>query len=229
MRNSGDAAEGVLVANGRVGPNKKQLSRERSVEVILRTALKEMVKRGYRNTTIDQIADASGYTKGAVYHYFVSKEELLMSVLDMVEQDVITGQLPDGADGARARDQLVRFLHSQAARALERADSFLFLVTLAGDLSNLGEAVGNRVDAIFIRLGRVFEHIVLAGQQSGEFAREVSAVDLTRMYVSTFSGNVLLWHRSGRREDIGHSQVRALRIAFLCMLERNSPANGEPR
>jgi len=229
MRNSLDAGEGVLVGNVRISPNKKQLSRERSLETILRTALKEMVKRGYRNTTIDQIADASGYTKGAVYHYFVSKEELLMCVLDMVEQDVITDDAPDRSEGTPARDQLVGFLHSQAARALERADSFLFLVTLAGDLSNLGEAVGNKVDAIFNRLGRSLEHIVLAGQESGEFAREVSAVDVTRLYVSSFSGNVLLWHRSGRRDEIGRSQVRALRIAFLSMLDRAAPPSHPPR
>jgi AcrR family transcriptional regulator len=226
MRSSMDAAGGMAVA-GPNGLNKKQLSRERSVETILRTALKVMVKRGYRNTTIEQIADASGFTKGAVYHYFDSKEELLMAVLDMVEQDVVTAEAPKRAEVASASDQVVRFLHAQGARALERADSFLFLVTLAGDFSNLGEAVGRKVDAIFDRLGEAFQQIVLAGQESGEFARQVSAVDLARLYVSSFSGNVLLWHRSGRREDIGRSQVRALRIVMLSVLNR-SAISGSP-
>lgn len=218
-----------MLGNARATLNKKQMSRERGLETILRTALKVMVKRGYRNMTIDQIAETSGYTKGAIYHYFASKEELLMSVLDMVEHDVITVETPDGVDGGRARDRLVRFLHSQAARALERADSFLFLVTLVGDLSNLGEAVGNKVDAVFDRLGRVFERIVLTGQESGEFSRQVCAVDLTRLYVSGFSGNVLSWHRSGRRDEIGRSQVRALRIAFLCMLDPAGRPAAAPR
>jgi AcrR family transcriptional regulator len=218
---NGAAAAAVVGAAPRLVLNKKQLSRERSLEIILRTALKVMVKRGYRNTTIEQIADASGFTKGAVYHYFTSKEELLMSVLDLVEQDVITDELPQGAHGASARDQVVRFLHSQAMQALEHADSFLFLVTLAGDLSNLGEPVGHRVDAIFNRLGRVLERIVLAGQKAGELSSQISAVDLTRHYVSSFSGNVLVWHRSGRREEIGRSQVRALRLLVLGVLTPN--------
>lgn len=223
MRSNGDTGNGALAGAARGSLNKKQLSRERSLETILRTALKVMVKRGYRNTTIEQIADASGFTKGAVYHYFTSKEELLMAVLEMVEQDVISDEFPEGADGASASDQLVHFLHSQAAQALKHADSFLFLVTLAGDLSNLGEPVGNRVDAIFNRLGRVFQQIVLDGQETGELSGQISAVDLTRHYVSSFSGNVLLWHRSGRREEIGRSQVRALRLLILSVVSGKGP------
>lgn len=214
-----DEAKGTAPGAARVALNKKQLSRERGLETILRTALEVMVRRGYRNMTIDQIAETSGYTKGAIYHYFASKEELLMAVLEMVEQDVITVEAPEPAGDGGATARLVRFLHAQGARAGERADSFLFLVTLAADLSNLGEPVGNKVDAIFDRLGGVLERIVLDGQQSGQFSRRVSALDLTRLYVSGFSGNVLSWHRSGRQEEIGRSQVRALRIAMLSMLD----------
>lgn len=218
------AAAGLRTAPN--GLNKKQLSRERSLETILRTALKVMVKRGYRNTTIDVIADESGFTKGAIYHYFESKEELLMKVLDMVDQDVMTEDKQAAEEGVRASQQLVRFLHSQALRALERADSFLFLVTLAGDFSNLGEAVGAKVDGIFQRLGDALKRIVLAGQESGQFSRQMSAEDLRHFYVSVFTGNVLLWHRSGRRPELGRSQVRALRIALLSVLayDRGSTA-----
>ncbi|MDM0014925.1 helix-turn-helix domain-containing protein [Variovorax sp. J22P168] len=210
--------------------NKKQLSRERSVETILRTALSVMVKKGYRNTTIEHIADSSGLTKGAVYHYFNSKEDLLMAVLEMVEGDVVTGEVVDPGDRVMAADRLVQFIHSQGERAFERADSFLFLVTVAGDFSNIGEAVGAKVEAIFDRLGRVLRGIVLEGQAAGQFSQRVSPDDLTRLYVSSFSGNVLQWHRSGRRADIGRSQVRALRLALLSVLHPDRvPTSSRPR
>lgn len=219
MRDSAGVSLGTPGRDAQAGLNKKQLSRERGIEIILRSALKLLVKKGYRNTTMEQIADASGFTKGAVYHYFESKEVLLMAVLDLVEQDVITlKEVPGSQQDASASDRLIRFLHTQGARALERADSFLFLVTLLADLSNLGEAVGDKVDAIVDRMGAALQDIVRAGQDTKEFGRQVSAVDLTRLYVSTFCGNVLLWHRSGRREDIGKGQVRALRIAMLSVL-----------
>ena len=228
MRSSNDAGASPAIGVAPNGLNKKQLSRERSLETILRTALTVMVKKGYRNTTIDQIADASGFTKGAVYHYFESKEELLMTVLDMVEQDVITHDEPAAEDGALASEQLVSFLHSQALRALERADSFLFLVTLAGDFSNLGDTVGTKIDGIFRRLGDSLKRIVLAGQKSGQFSREMSAEDLRHFYVSVFTGNVLLWHRSGRLDALGRSQVRAMRIAFLSVLTQVDAAAPAP-
>jgi AcrR family transcriptional regulator len=206
MRNGLEADAAATPTRPRSGLNKKQLSRERSVEIILRSALTALVRKGYRNTTIEHIAEASGMTKGAIYHYYESKEDLLMAVLDMVERDVIIEEEPSSADAR------------QAARALERADSYLFLVTLAGDLSNIGETVGNKVDFIMNRLGNTFERIVLTAQKAGHFSRRVTAGDLTRLWVSSFSGNVLVWHRSGRQDDIGRSLVRALRITCLSAL-----------
>lgn len=218
MRNGLEADSAATPASPRSGLNKKQLSRERSVEIILRSALTVLVRKGYRNTTIEHIAEASGMTKGAIYHYYDSKEDLLMAVLDMVERDVIIEEEPSSADVKQAVGQLAAFINSQGARALERADSYLFLVTLAGDLSNIGETVGNKVDFIMNRLGNTFERIVLTAQKAGHFSRRVTASDLTRLWVSSFSGNVLVWHRSGRQNDIGRSLVRALRITCLSAL-----------
>jgi AcrR family transcriptional regulator len=223
MANSLDMGGKAQQSTPKIRLNKKQLSRERSVETILRSALGVFVQKGYRNTTIEQIAEASGLTKGAVYHYYESKEVLLLAVLDMVEQDVITEEELSRSDVPEANERLVAFIHAQGARALERADSFLFLVTLAGDLSNVGEEVGAKVDAILSHLGDTFQRIVMVGQKTGRFTRQVSAGDLTRLYISSFSGNVLLWHRSGRRDDIGRSLVRALRIACLSVLNHSAP------
>ena len=37
---------------------------------------------GFRLTTLDRVADAAGYTKGAVYSNFASKEDLYVAVAD---------------------------------------------------------------------------------------------------------------------------------------------------
>ncbi|MGI8958999.1 MAG: TetR/AcrR family transcriptional regulator [Bryobacteraceae bacterium] len=49
-------------------------------EEIAAAALNLFCKRGYNVTTIDEIA-AAGVTKGAVYHHFDSKEDLLQSAM----------------------------------------------------------------------------------------------------------------------------------------------------
>lgn len=53
----------------------------RRVELI-DVALKLFAERGFRGTTIADIATATGTAHGLVYHYFRSKDELLEAILD---------------------------------------------------------------------------------------------------------------------------------------------------
>src|ERR1700753_3159960 len=39
-------------------------------------------EQGYAQTSVQQIVDAAGVTKGAMYHYFRSKDDLLFDIYD---------------------------------------------------------------------------------------------------------------------------------------------------
>lgn len=54
------------------------MSPNSSVEDAARTAAVELFARhGIANTSVQQIVEAAGVTKGAMYHYFRSKDDLL--------------------------------------------------------------------------------------------------------------------------------------------------------
>ena len=50
---------------------------EITVEKILEVAQRLFLEKGYDNTKIQDIADELGLTKGAIYHHFKSKEEIM--------------------------------------------------------------------------------------------------------------------------------------------------------
>jgi AcrR family transcriptional regulator len=50
----------------------------RTKQLILDTAAKMMDERGYDNVAVDDVVDACGVAKGTFYHYFKSKEDLLI-------------------------------------------------------------------------------------------------------------------------------------------------------
>ncbi|MFM9918402.1 TetR/AcrR family transcriptional regulator [Lacisediminihabitans sp. H27-G8] len=53
------------------------------VKDAVRTAAVDLfAKNGFANTSVQQIVDAAGVTKGAMYHYFRSKDELLFGIYE---------------------------------------------------------------------------------------------------------------------------------------------------
>ncbi|MCP4684401.1 MAG: TetR/AcrR family transcriptional regulator [bacterium] len=49
---------------------------------LLTAARKLFVKKGFRGTTTDEIARRAKLTKGALYHHFESKEDILFAIVD---------------------------------------------------------------------------------------------------------------------------------------------------
>ncbi|MEG2286258.1 MAG: helix-turn-helix domain-containing protein, partial [Eubacterium sp.] len=55
---------------------------EITINRILDTSMDLFLKKGYDNTTIQDIVDALGdLSKGAIYHHFKSKEEIIEAVI----------------------------------------------------------------------------------------------------------------------------------------------------
>ena len=61
---------------------RKEQKEERK-RAILMTALNLFVKRGYHETKISDIAEAVPMSTGLMFHYFESKEELLLELVKM--------------------------------------------------------------------------------------------------------------------------------------------------
>ena len=59
-------------------------------EQILESALTVMTNKGYFGSTMDDIVNESQMSKGAIYHYFKSKKEVYLAVIDYWEKKYTT-------------------------------------------------------------------------------------------------------------------------------------------
>ena len=57
---------------------------EETVQKILAVSYRLFLEKGYDHTTIQDITDALGMSKGAVYHHFKSKEAILDRIYDQI-------------------------------------------------------------------------------------------------------------------------------------------------
>src|SRR6202789_707661 len=97
-----------------VSPVKPARTRPTRVEVrerILDAASKVFAAEGFAGATIDAIGQAAGFTKGAVYSNFDSKDELFLALLDRefeLRGAQIATALEGGGDTAAAAQELSR-------------------------------------------------------------------------------------------------------------------------
>src|SRR6266545_2695685 len=57
-------------------------SQERTREQLVAAAAKVFARRGYHRATVDEIASEAGFTIGALYSNFKTKEQLFLAIAD---------------------------------------------------------------------------------------------------------------------------------------------------
>ena len=91
---------------------------EQTVEKILSAAERLFAQKGYAKTTLQDIIDTTGLSKGAVYHHFKSKEEIAAKVGDRL--------------GARVAAELARIRDDAALTGLQKLQTVFAVSLLPG-------------------------------------------------------------------------------------------------
>ena len=92
------------------------------IEKILATASQLFVQKGYEKTSMQDIAQTAGISKGAIYHHFQSKDEIILKVMQhrKVEEIAQTLQATEQLSGKEQLQALVKAnLESQTIHAMD--------------------------------------------------------------------------------------------------------------
>jgi AcrR family transcriptional regulator len=160
---------------------------------LIQRALELFERNGYPRTSVEDIVDAAGLTKGAFYHHFQSKEE----VLEIIHNDYVDAQVEMCEriidKYTDPREQFAQIARSTITGLGEyRAHVSVYLQDrrfLTGDRKDNVTAKRNQVD-------RIFTGIIERGAASGVFRKDVEpklvAFGLIGMYAW-----VINWWRPG--------------------------------
>lgn len=78
---------------------KRELKRQQTQQLLLNTTIELIREKGCEKTTFSDIMERSGLSKGAIFHYVKSKEELLAMVLQQRLEDTNNRFYRGVADG----------------------------------------------------------------------------------------------------------------------------------
>lgn len=133
---------------------------------LLDAAWELLLDRGYERTTLNGLVSHAGTSKGALYHYFASREELIDAAIDRAMREGIEEVEHGLAErGLSALEKLDRFLGVSARRpaATEALRRLLLRVDASGD-APLVERLRRRMNALCIApLERILEQGIAEG------------------------------------------------------------------
>ncbi len=96
--------------------------RENRKKKIMETALELFAAEGFDKTSISRIASKAGISKGLLYNYFDSKEDLIRTII-FNGMDKLTGYIDPNKDGVLSRDELQYFMEAFFS-ALEKNEPY---------------------------------------------------------------------------------------------------------
>ena len=84
---------------------------DNTIQQILDVSQKLFLQRGYENTTIQDIVNSlNGLSRGAIYHHFSSKEEIIEAITNRLYHNGFYGYDTKGEQGKKALEKLQRRL-----------------------------------------------------------------------------------------------------------------------
>jgi len=161
------------------------VSAERRAQII-RAALACFVRKGYYHTTMDDIVAESGLSKGSLYWYFESKDDLFVSALTSLLADLDQAIAAALEQHATAADKL-RAMALELSRFFQSAKgSFnLFVEFWAQDSHR--EKFGQLRTDMLTQFKEVVVGIIEEGISNGEF-RPVDTEQLAWAMMATYDG-----------------------------------------
>jgi len=166
-------------------PLRPDVSAERRAQII-EAALACFTRKGYNNTTMDDIVAESGLSKGSLYWYFESKDDLfvaaMLSILEKVGLEAL-----DALEQCETASDKLRAV-AQAAVSMGATAEGLFNMFLEFWASSPNrEEAGQLWSAVLEQYKDIVVGIIEAGARDGEF-KPVDAEPLVWALVAAYDG-----------------------------------------
>jgi AcrR family transcriptional regulator len=165
-----------------------RLSPEERRSAILGAALSTFADLGYSQATLNDVADRLGVTKGCLYHYFESKEQLLLELIqDRIGSAEVTGETL--AVPGQSREQVLRGLIQRLWKHFQQPGQSEVAILAMTELPKVPEGGKLLFDAIVAPYRETLRQLLEQGHRcddisDAEIERAARAIPLMIMGVA---------------------------------------------
>jgi AcrR family transcriptional regulator len=161
---------------------------------LLAIAATLFAERGFRNTTVRDIADGAGILSGSLYHHFDSKEAMVDELLDTFQRGLFDTFEEIVASDRRPRAKLEAVVRASFEAIDQHHSEVAIFQNDATYLSGF-ERFGYLAERN-LRFERLWRGVLLEGVESGELRQDLD-VDLVYRFLRDTVWVAVTWYQPG--------------------------------
>jgi AcrR family transcriptional regulator len=162
-------------------------------ESLFRAALDLFARKGFTETTVEDITEAADVGKGTFFNYFPSKDHILLAFGEMQLAKLESAV----AEAHRSGEPMPQFLRSLGVRMTQEPTRHPGIIrTLLQAYLSTTPVRAAMID-LQKRVHALHTEIVLIGQERGEIRKDLPASEIAHVFRQTIFGTLLMWSLNG--------------------------------
>jgi AcrR family transcriptional regulator len=170
-------------------------------ERILSAAEKLFSSKGYYDTSMDEIVAESRLSKGAIYSYFKSKEDLFVALHEKELEESITVLTSTFAPGDSARTKLEKIIGTAFGSMVNASKNSCRISLEFNVAAPRIRSVQRRREEHFMALHRFLAEIIKEGVEKKEFRSDVDPNQTALILLAMADGLSLDWATTNLKFD----------------------------
>jgi TetR/AcrR family transcriptional repressor of nem operon len=186
---------------------------------IIHESLRQFSTKGFMSTSISDILEAVGASKGGLYNHFKSKEDLFFAALSEARKIWRQRNLAGLDQLARPLDKLKKLLENYRDHYLADSENFpggCIFVTLAVELNDQQPHLAKEVNEGFERFKGMIRRLLDQEKEAGRLRDGMATGVVAEMIFSGILGACVAYTSDKSRENLDR-HIKGL-IAFLTMI-----------
>ncbi len=186
---------------------------------IIHESLRQFSTKGFMSTSISDILESVGTSKGGLYNHFKSKEELFFAALSEARKIWRQRNLAGLDQLARPIDKIKKLLENYRDHYLADSENFpggCIFVTLAVELNDQQPHLAKEVNEGFERFKGMIKRLLDQEKEGGNLKNGIDTGMVAEMIFSGILGACVAHTSDKSRENLDRN-IKGL-IAFLTMI-----------
>ena len=154
---------------------------------ILRAAYAIIAERGYENITVQDIAKQAGFSKGIIYYYFSSKEDVMVSLFDSILRVIDRNFASTIQNHPEPRERMERVLR-MSFDLVHKHKEFYHVIMVFWSQITQKTLMSDLNATLFRRYRRELAKIIEGGVERGVFKAKVDVNLLASQIIAVVGG-----------------------------------------